>query len=291
MKTSQLQRLLESIYPVRQEVIPCLLGDPGIGKTQAIHQFAEKHGVKVVTFILSHALPSEVSGIRMPDLEHDELRVLDDAKMMSLEDGDILFFDELLEAPQQLWSAVLTLLQDRTMASGRKLPDVMIVAASNKTATAKQIPQSTRDRFMWIDLKFDFNSWSKWFKEKFDVCPVSSLSYLFFQDNGYNILTPRKFTKLYEWLDKNEWSGIAKETVEEMFGRVCYDKLYSTHMNVSDKQQLVDAIKEMKLVELPPEFELMSVEDIAKILMAREDWNEIATKLAEYNVKEETCMF
>ena len=79
MKTSKLQELLESVYPVRQEVIPCLLGDPGIGKTQAIHQFAEAKGVKVVTFILSHALPSEVSGIRMPDLEHDELRVLDDA--------------------------------------------------------------------------------------------------------------------------------------------------------------------------------------------------------------------
>ena len=291
MKTSQLQRLLESVYPVRQEVIPCLLGDPGIGKTQAIHQFAEKHGVKVVTFILSHALPSEVSGIRMPDLEHDELRVLDDAKMMSLQDGDILFFDELLEAPQQLWSAVLTLLQDRTMASGRKLPDVMIVAASNKSATAKQIPPSTRDRFVWVDLEFDFNSWSKWFRDKYEVTPVSQLQYMFFKDSGYNIITPRKFTKLYEWLELNQWQGIAVQIIQEMFGKVMYDKLYSTHMNVSEKQQLVDALKELKLCALPEDFEMLSIEELASILMKRDDWGEIAAALQQIERKEESCMF
>jgi hypothetical protein len=291
MKTSKLQELLESVYPVRQEVIPCLLGDPGIGKTQAIHQFAKAKGVKVVTFILSHALPSEVSGIRMPDLEHDELRVLDDAKMMSLQDGDILFFDELLEAPQQLWSAVLTLLQDRTMASGKHLPDVMIVAASNKTATPKQIPASTRDRFMWVDLSFDFASWSKWFEKKYNVAPVSQVQDMFFKDNGYNILTPRKFSKLYAWLDENGWDGITTTTVKEMFGSVAYDRLYSTHMNVSEKQQLVNAVKMLELSQLPAGFEMMSVQELADVLMDREDWGMIAEALQNIAVKEETCMF
>ena len=290
MKTSKIQDLLESVYPVRSEIIPCLLGDPGIGKTQAIHQFAARHGVKVVTFILSHALPSEVSGIRMPDLENGELVVLDDAKMASLEDGDILFFDELLEAPQQLWSAVLTLLQDRVMASGRKLPDVMIVAASNKTATAKQIPASTRDRFMWIDLSFDFEAWSKWFDERFGVKPVDSLKDSLFKDNGYNIVTPRKFTKLYEWCAKSGWDDNSKSFVRDIFGSVIYGYLVGTRKNVNQKQQLIDACLKLDF-EFPQDYEQMTLTEIAQLLMESDRWDEIAEVLKNEDVKEEACIF
>lgn len=290
MKTSKIQDLLESVYPVRSEIIPCLLGDPGIGKTQAIHQFAKRHGVKVVTFILSHALPSEVSGIRMPDLENGELVVLDDAKMASLEDGDILFFDELLEAPQQLWSAVLTLLQDRVMASGRKLPDIMIVAASNKTATAKQIPASTRDRFMWIDLSFDFEAWSKWFDDRFGVKPVDSLKDSLFKDNGYNIVTPRKFTKLYEWCEESGWDDNSKSFVRDIFGSVIYGYLVGTRENVNQKQQLIDACLKLDF-EFPQGYEQMTLTEIAQLLMESDRWDEIAEELKTQSVKEEACIF
>lgn len=291
MKTSELKNFLEMVYCDRQEIIPCLLGDPGIGKTRSIHQFAEKKGVKVVTFILSHALPSEVSGIRMPDLEHDELRVLDDAKMASLEDGDILFFDELLEAPQQLWSAVLTLLQDRTMASGRKLPDVMIIAASNKSATAKQIPDSTRDRFLWIDLKFDFEAWGNWFNQTYNVRPVSHIRDMMFTEHGYNIITPRKFAKLYDWLEKTQWDKNVERYIMQEFGQLTVDRLRATHENVSQKQQLIDACLEIGSFVLPQDFEQMNIGELAKNLMENERWPEIAQALQEVSMKEETCMF
>lgn len=290
MRTSQIQEILESIYPVRSEVIPCFLGEPGIGKTQGIHEFARRHGVKVVTFILSHALPSEVSGIRMPDLEHDELRVLDDAKMASLEDGDILFFDELLEAPQQLWSAVLTLLQDRVLASGKKLPDVMIVAASNKTATAVQVPPSTRDRFMWFDLDFDFDAWCNWFEEKFHTRPVGSLKRSFFKSEGYNILTPRKFSKLYQWLDANDWDGIVKESVRNAFGLVTLDKLMATHNNMGVHAQIAKALA-VQNITIPDEVMMMSLEDMLKQLQDRPDWDKIQECLSNTQALEESCMF
>ena len=292
MKTSDLQDFLESVYPMRSEIIPSLLGEPGIGKTQAIHQFAKRHGVKVVTFILSHALPSEVSGIRMPDLEHGELVVLDDAKMMSLQDGDVLFFDELLEAPQQLWSAVLTLLQDRIMASGKKLPDVMIVAASNKTATAKQIPASTRDRFMWVDLTFDFNSWSNWFNETYEVAPVSQVRDLLFTECGYNILTPRKFSKLYGYCKAGNWGKKVEKYVKDCFGSFVWDRLHATSMNVAAKQQLIDACLEIGGFEFPEGFEAMDIDELAKLLIENERWPEISAELQKISVREEeACTF
>lgn len=287
MKTSKIQDLLESVYPVRDQVVPCLLGEPGIGKTQGIHQFAEKHGVKVVTFILSHALPSEVSGIRMPDLESGKLVVLDDAKMASLEDGDILFFDEILEAPQQLWSAVLTLLQDRVLASGTKLPNVLIVAASNKVVTAKQIPPSTRDRFLFVDLSFDFGEWSTWFNERYHVRPVSQVRDMFFKDTGYNILTPRKFTKLYAWGEASGWSSIHKAAVLDAYGTYCYDRLLATRDNMSARQQLVHCCLEIGGFEMPERFETMPIEELAKVLMEDERWPEIEEVLKATLVKEE----
>ena len=288
IKTSDIMGLLESMYPVRDEVIPCFIGEPGIGKTQRVHEFAKKHGVKVVTFILSHTLPSEVSGIRMPDLEHDELRVLDDAKMASLEDGDILFFDEILEAPQQLWSAVLTLLQDRVLASGKKLPNVMIIAASNKSATPKQIPPSTRDRFVWIDLKFDYEAWREWFEDRFGVMPPDNLRAELFKENGYNILTPRKFTKLYEWCAANDWGDVPRQVVQNEFGMMVYDKLLVTKNNRSDKRQLIDAINEMGMApELPVDWEMLSLEELCQALMACPYWDKIAAELMKIGKEDE----
>jgi hypothetical protein len=288
--TSVVQEILESIYPVRSEIIPCFLGEPGIGKTQGIHEFAEKHGVDVYTFNLIHSLPSELSGIRMPDLEHDELRVLDDAKMAALKDGDVLFFDEILEAPQQLWSAVLTLLQDRTMASGKKLPDVLIVAASNKTATSKQIPPSVRDRFIWFDLTFDFNTWSKWFEDKYNVKPVTTLKDMFFKDNGYNLLTPRKFGKLYEWLEANNWEGVTKTAISDAFGMVLLDKLMATHNNMGIHAQIARALK-IQNIELSDTVMALPLDELLENLMQRPEWYEIQRALSDTEVLEETCMF
>ena len=287
MKTSKIQDLLESVYPIRDQVIPCLLGEPGIGKTQGIHEFARRHGVKVVTFILSHALPSEVSGIRMPDLESGKLVVLDDAKMASLEDGDVLFFDELLEAPQQLWSAVLTLLQDRVLASGTKLPNVLIVAASNKVVTAKQIPPSTRDRFLFIDLSFDFDEWAAWFNHAYGVRPVSQIRDMFFKDTGYNVLTPRKFTKLYAWGEASGWSNDHKLAVLDTFGTWCYDRLVATNKNVSVRQQLIDCCLEIGGFAMPEGYETMPIDQLRDFLVADERWPEIMAALQNAAVKEE----
>lgn len=292
MKTADLQDYLESVYPDRHELIPCLLGKPGIGKTQGIHEFALRHGVKVVTFILSHALPSEVSGIRMPDLESGELVVLDDAKMMSLEDGDVLFFDEFLEAPEQLWNAVLTLFQDRVMASGRKLPDVMIVAASNKTATAKQISEATRDRLWWIDLEFDYNNWCNWFNRTYGVTPVSQTRDLLFTEVGYNILTPRKFSKLYGYCNDNGWSKGCEKFVKDSFGSFVWDRLHATSLNVSAKQQLIDACLEIGGFAFPEGFEQMPIEELAELIMGDERWDEIAAELQKISLREEeACTF
>ena len=289
------QPILESMYDLRSEMVPCFIGAPGIGKTQGLYEFAKKKGVNVVTFILSNTVPSEVSGIRMPDKESKRMEVFDDMRMASLKDGDILFFDEILEAPPMLWSACLTLIQDRIMASGRKLPDVFIVAASNEVASPGIIPASTRDRFQFIQLKFDPEHWIRWFEERYGVCPPVELAYQCIQEDSstYNILTPRRVTKLYLWLNQDPKEGPVWNTKINVIMHE-FDSVIAKHIvsmvtqQKSAQRQIKEAILgNIDTVNLGADFEKMSLKDIMELLQTLPEWDEIQQVLATCSFEEQ----
>lgn len=223
MLTSKLADLLEIVDQKRSEIVPCLLGEPGIGKTQGIYEFAAKHNRNVVEIIASQIMPSEVSGITMPDQETKSMQIFDHARLASLKDGDILFFDELLQAPQAVLSACLTLIQERRMMSGKKLPDIMIVAAANPLRSPTLIAESIRQRFMFIHLNWDSEAWAEYIFQKYNVRPSNSLiANIQSSDNDgdkWNRLTPRTATKLIAWgksLGEDQlW--LLEETIEQMF--------------------------------------------------------------------------
>ena len=138
---------LKSMWPSRAFMVPCLVGQPGIGKTQSVYQLrdwvqenTEFSNCKVVEMIASTILPSEVSGITMPDVEHRSLDIFDHVKLSSLNDGDILFFDELLQGSEQTLKACLTLIMERRMLSGKMLPDIMKCSMDYGLAEYMNIP-------------------------------------------------------------------------------------------------------------------------------------------------------
>jgi len=295
LSTAMVQPILESMYDLRSEMVPCFIGAPGIGKTQGLYEFARQKGVNVVTFILSNTVPSEVSGIRMPDKESKKMEVFDDMRMASLKDGDILFFDEILEAPPMLWSACLTLIQDRIMASGRKLPDVFIVAASNQVASPGIIPASTRDRFQFIQLKYNPDSWTRWFEERYGVCPPVELAYQCIQEdsNTYNILTPRRVTKLYLWLNQGPKEGPVWDTKVKVITHE-FDAVIAKHLvsmvktQKSPQRQIKEAILDnIDTVNLGADFEKMSLKDIMELLQTLPEWDEIQQVLATCSFEEQ----
>lgn len=288
LKTCMVRPILEEMYEFRQEMVPCFIGDPGIGKTQGIYEFAEDKGVKVVTFILSNTVPSEVSGIRMPDHDTKKMEVFDDMRMASLEDGDILFFDEILEAPPQLWSACLTLIQDRIMASGRKLPDIMIVAASNKVASPTIIPASTRDRFMFVQLDFDFETWRRWFKKTRHVKVPDCVEHMIRgQSDQYNILTPRRFTKLYDWCADGVTDTKA-QVIEHMFDYNVMHAIRNSVQQVPDSHdQIREAVSGLMVQDIPDDWESLSLREILELLQTDPAWEEIEKVLATTKLKEE----
>ena len=189
--------------------VPCLVGPAGIGKTAACKQAAvelKEEGLatgKVVTIIASQILPNEVSGITMPVVETKAMEIFDHFRMSSLRDGDILFFDELLEADQLVLSACLTLIESRELMSGRKLPDIMIVAATNPTIKPNMLKENIRQRFLWRRFDLDKDGCRKYIRKTcgFDV-GEELVNRLATTGEEYNILTPRSLTKMAQWMSE-----------------------------------------------------------------------------------------
>lgn len=285
---AMVQPILQTMYNHRSEMVPCFIGDPGIGKTQGLYEFAEEKGVNVVTFILSNTVPSEVSGIRMPDKESKRMEVFDDMRMASLQDGDILFLDEILEAPPMLWSACLTLIQDRIMASGRKLPDVMIVAASNKVASPTIIPASVRNRFQFIQLEFDAFHWRKWFIKKHGVDPKTLVKCIEGDSDQYNIFTPREAEKLYTWLEDKQDLDTKKQVITHMFDANITKLLIDLVCKVkSPQQQIKEALDNSNIIIDTKGFEDMSLKEIMNVLSSLSCWEDIQFILATVEFEEQ----
>lgn len=207
MTPQEIVPFLDSMWEARGWIVPCFLSDPGLGKTQSIYAFAKERGANVVEIIASQILPNEVSGITMPCDETHSMEIYDHARLSSLKDGDILFFDELLQASKAVQDACLTLIQERRMMSGKMLPDIMIVAAGNPTASPNVFSEATLDRFLFINVEYSDNEWISYMLNKYEfndeqkgnICRLAEEMHYREEKRAWNKLTPRTAEKLISW--------------------------------------------------------------------------------------------
>ena len=217
---SSIQEVLDVMYERRKDMVFCLLGDPGIGKTQAIKQFADSKGVQLHEIYANTAERCEAGGgATMLDMDNRLLVRLDDEVLMRMKDGDILLYDEILTAPQPILSAMLKVLMDRKTASGQSLPDVMIIAAANYLPSASMLPLPIRQRFFFWDMEFDEKAWKQYMKDEFGLDVQDSLvRKIRTKGDGYNVLTPRSLTKLLCWVkDNKDKEDIISSIITDMY--------------------------------------------------------------------------
>ncbi len=204
MKPSEIKKNLEVWYQpsVRRNVVNILVGEPGIGKTEMVRQFAKEKGVNIVTLICSQQLPNEIVGSSAPNISATEeaekiMEYFPPNWYVGLKDGDILFLDELFTAPKNVLEAMLTLIQSRLLQNKKYLPDVMIIAASNPLGSAGQLNGATRNRFQKIDVEFDQEESAKYLADKYggDWKLIAKLIKKN-QAPAWNELTPRTAEKL-----------------------------------------------------------------------------------------------
>ncbi len=211
IKMSVMLEVIEGIYnnkKIRNTCIPIFMGNPGLGKSRIIEQFAEKKGVTLVSFIASQRLPNEISGISMPDTVNEIMKFFDYDTFLKLKDGDIVLFDELLNANPMVLNAMLTMLENRCMISGKKLPNIMFLAASNWQGATMVTPQ-IKERFIYYDVVFDRKLWGQFMYKEFNMVD-QILEDLFvmieaenFKNSDVNYNTPRSFDKAINMIIHN----------------------------------------------------------------------------------------
>lgn len=198
--------VLEGVYEnaeLRKTIVPLFIGNPGLGKSVIIKQFAKEKEVKLVELITSQMSPFEISGIAMPDKDLQKMIYYNFDRLENLQDGDILFFDELLNGNPIVLNACLTILEQRTMISGHPLPDIMICAAANPQGMCPLTPQ-IKERFVWYDIMFDQTMWIEYMVNKYSITNSigKKLAQLIREEkfSGNNFYTPRSIDKAVNML-------------------------------------------------------------------------------------------
>lgn len=254
MNYEETYRLIEMADRRRDEIVLCLMGKPGIGKTDAIERFARDNHRNVVHIIASQVLPNEVSGMTMPNAEDGTMDVFDHERLGNMRSGDILFLDELLKGQQQVLNACLTMVQERRLMSGRKLPDIMIIAAANPLASPSQLPLEIRQRFMFVEVEWDAEEWMGYICGEIGIEKSRELELLCdrIDDNlgsvmkSWNVLTPRTATKLLKWMQTTGCDHSVADYINDEYGREIGDlirKVVSGKMTVDPTIQWVENMK------------------------------------------------
>lgn len=159
-----IKEMLDLVDKMRDYVALGLMSDPGLSKTSQINQWAEAHGRRVFELVISQRMPSEISGMPMPVNDTKKMEIYDFDTLLAMKDGDILFLDEFTNGNVQTLNACLTLIQDRKMLSGKKLPSIIVVAAGNPQGRCDLLPQ-VKQRFLWVNVQFDAEMWCDYIKE------------------------------------------------------------------------------------------------------------------------------
>ena len=248
--------ILEGVYSsklLRKTMVPLFLSSPGQGKSKTIKQFAKSKGKKMVKITLSQRMPNEVVGMLMPDADSGQMVIFDSSELLSLVDGDVLFIDEAFNGTlKQTLDAVLNFLEDRRLPSGKKVADVLIVAASNPQGMMPLTPQ-IKERFIMYKLAFNALSFASYLNDKYGMPPVIA-----------NRMAQLVHKEKFDILDK--WNFSSGRSIEKAFTAYClgvptpYKDILSplldyeleVHLNIpeagikkGDKMQYVDLVKAM----------------------------------------------
>ena len=289
-------RLLDTSWYLRSEIVPCLVGPPGIGKTAAVMQHAKSHGAKVVKIVASRCIPSETVGMTMPDHENRSMAIYNSMQLSSLRDGDILFLDELLEADQFVLSTLLTVIESREMADGTPLPDIQIIAATNDTIPPEQLRGNIRQRFMFQRFSVDWKQTKKYVLDKtgFDL-PSSMSTTLCDNGNDYNFLTPRSLTKLCLWIDSvpsedvERTGQIINEIWNSMIGSTIVECRRSRDSKINTAVQAREVVKEIiedlrqddrEVIPDDFDFDECTFTEMLEMLQGLPEWNDIEAVLS-----------
>lgn len=150
-----------------------LRGDPGLGKSQIIHQVAEKHNLKMIDIRLAQCDPTDLQGFPTQNGVHMDylppvMIPLESDPIPEGYDGWLLFLDEYVTAPPSVQAASYKVILDRKIGQYNIHPRVAMVAAGNEDsnkAITFRLSTAAQSRFVHHHLTCSYVAWLEWAAE------------------------------------------------------------------------------------------------------------------------------
>ena len=168
VKVSQAVAMITAF--IRAHLVPMLVGSPGSGKSQIVHQIAADYKLKVIDVRLAQCDPTDICGFPMVKgnkagyVPMDTFPVEGD-KIPEGYNGWLVFLDEFSSASPAVQAASYKLVLDRMVGNHPLHKNVAIVCAGNlETDNAIVQPMSTalQSRLVHMELVVDAKEWADW---------------------------------------------------------------------------------------------------------------------------------
>ena len=172
--------------------------------------------------------------------------------------------------------------------SGKMLPDVQIVAATNPTIQPSVLKENIRQRFMFHKFDVDEAATREYIKEETGLYVGDLVKQIQTTGDDYNILSPRSLTKLAKWIMTAKTGKEAKKistVINRIWSCDIGDKLLKAWQKKFDdpeekaKLAIIDAMRQVGANELANGFVAEDDKTIEEIVSSLEElgfWKDVA---------------
>ena len=155
----QLHDVLLNIAVVRPVFI---WGQPGIGKSALVQEFAAQVGLPCVSLLGSQLAPEDLIGV--PQIIDGKSRFCP-PRMIAREEPYCLFLDELNACSHEVQKAFYSLIHERRIGEYMLPPGSVVVGAGNRaqdSAIVKPMSSALINRVVHVHLKVSHRDWLEW---------------------------------------------------------------------------------------------------------------------------------
>jgi MoxR-like ATPase len=156
---AQLPDFLLNVAPTRSVFI---WGQPGIGKSACVEQFAESLGMDCVSLLGSQLAPEDLMGV--PQIVDGKTRFHPPA-MIARDEAYVLFCDELNGATHDIQKAFYSLIHEHRIGEYALPEGSVVIGAGNRTedsAIVRPMSSALVNRMIHVQLRADHRAWMAW---------------------------------------------------------------------------------------------------------------------------------
>ena len=249
VKCDRAKRMVRGLVS-KTNVVPCLWGKPGIGKSDIVYQVAKELEWDIIEIRLGLMDPTDLKGL--PYIKDGKAIWVSLGELPDQDDKNhgILFCDEMPQAAPAVQGAASQLLLNHRIGEYHLPEKWKIVIAGNPAGTGNvsfQMPVLIRNRVAHLDVVEDLEAWKAWaWQHEVDDRIISFLNFrqeLLYKFTGKEnaFPTPRSWAKCSIALKALGDDGDLDELVASIVGDGPAAE-FTAHLDVASKLPSLDKI-------------------------------------------------